>query len=65
MHLKSVDYSKYIAIVDMRLWRLSTPHSTDRERGDGTVYTWKDYGDKVFETILRKANFFFCDYSCK
>ena len=36
------------------LWRLSTPSSADREKGDGIVYTWKDYGDKVFETILRR-----------
>ena len=39
MHLKSFYYSKYIAIVDMRiLWRLSTPSSADREKGDDTVY---------------------------
>ena len=37
--LKSLDYSKYIAIVDMSLlWRLSTPSSFDRKKGDGTVY---------------------------
>ena len=40
MHLKSVDYFKYIAIVDMGLlWRLSTPSSAEREKGDGTVCT--------------------------
>ena len=40
MHLKSVDYSKYIAIIDMGLlWRLSTPSSAEREKGDETVYT--------------------------
>ena len=53
MHLKCVYYSKYIAIADMGLlWRLSTSSSADREKGDGAVYIWKDYGDKVFETIL-------------
>ena len=41
------------------LWRLSTSSSADRERGDGTVYTWKDYGGKVFETIHRS----FYDYT--
>ena len=34
------------------LWQLSTPFSAEREKCDGTVYTWKD-GDKVFETIHR------------
>ena len=54
MHLKSVYYSKYIAVVDMALlWQLSTPSSAEREKDDGTVYTWIDYGDKVFEIILR------------
>ena len=54
MHLKSVYYSKCIAVVDMALlWRLSTPSSAEREKDDGTVYTWIDYGDKVFEIILR------------
>ena len=55
MNLKGIDYSKYIEIVDMGLlWRLPTPSSADREKGDGTVYTWKDYRDKVFEILLRR-----------
>ena len=55
IHWKCVDYSKYIAIVDMGLlWRLSAPFSPDREKGDGAVYTKKDYRDKVFESIFRK-----------
>ena len=58
MYLKSVDCSKYIATINMRvLWRLSIPSSADIKRGDGTVYTSKDYGDKVFETILRRQTF--------
>ena len=28
--------------------------SADREKSDGIVYTWKDYGDKVFEIILTR-----------
>ena len=48
-------YSKCIAIVDMGLlWRLSSPSSADREKSDGIVYTWKDYGDKVYEIILTR-----------
>ena len=55
IHLKSVSYSEYIAIVDMGLlWRLPAPFSADREKGEGTVYTWKDYVGKVFEIILTR-----------
>ena len=36
------------------LWRLSSPSSADREKSDGIVYTWKDYGDKVYEIILTR-----------
>ena len=55
MRLKNADYCKYIAILDMGLlWRLSAPSTADREKDDVTVYTWKDYGIKVFETILRR-----------
>ena len=55
MHLKSVDYSKYITVVDMGLlWRLSTPSPADRGKGDRIVNTWKNYEDKVFGTILKR-----------
>ena len=58
MYLKSVDCSKYIAIVDMRVFcQLPIPSSAGIKRGDGTVYPWKYYGDKVFETILRRQTF--------
>ena len=36
------------------LWQLSAASSADREKGDGTVYTWKDYGDRILEIILTK-----------
>ena len=29
-------------------------HSVGRNNDDGTVYTWKDYGVKFFETILKR-----------
>ena len=55
MHLKSLDYSKYIAIAVMELLsRLSTLTSAIRGKDDGSVSTWKDYGKKVFETILKR-----------
>ena len=33
---------------------MATLSSADGEKDDGIVYTWKNYGDKVFETILRR-----------
>ena len=36
------------------LWRLPPSSSADREKGDRAIYTWKDYGDKVFEIILTR-----------
>lgn len=34
----------YTLIVDMGLiWRLAAPTTEDREKGDGTKYTWGDY----------------------
>ena len=33
---------------------MSAPSSADREKRDGIVYTWKDYGDKVFEITLTR-----------
>ena len=55
MQSQSVDYFKYIEIVDIGLLRsLSPPSSSDRKKGDGTVYTWKDYVENVFKTILKR-----------
>ena len=55
MYWKSVYYSKYVAILDMGLlWGLSAPSSTDKEKCDRAVYTWKDYGDNVFKIILKR-----------
>ena len=46
---------KYIAIVDMGLLRwLSAPSLVNREKGDGTVSKWEDYGDKVCKIILTR-----------
>ena len=44
---------KYIALVDMCfLWRLATPSAEDREKPDGSVFTWGDYADKLFSIAL-------------
>ena len=53
--MKSIYYSEYIAIVDTGLqWRFSEPSSDDREKVDGKVNTWKNYGHKVFEIKLTR-----------
>ena len=44
---------KYIALVDMGfLWRLATPSAEDREKPDGSVFTWGDYADKLFSIAV-------------
>eukprot|EP00794_Sanderia_malayensis_P000931 gene931-241_t len=45
----------YTAIVDMGfIWRLATPTTEDREKNDGTYYTWNDYADRVFSLVLSR-----------
>ena len=52
MKLVNIVMNDYIAIVDMGLlWRVATPTAEDRDKGDGTFFTWKDYADKVFNII--------------
>ena len=46
---------EYIAMLGMGfIWRLSTPSLEDRERSDGTSFTWRDYASKVFDVILSR-----------
>ena len=34
----------YIAILDMgMIWRMASPTSEDREKRDGTKFSWDDY----------------------
>ena len=43
------------AIVDMGLiWRISTPNKEDREKEDGTTFTWGDYADKLIKLIMKR-----------
>ncbi|KAG1664228.1 hypothetical protein GQR58_019910 [Nymphon striatum] len=45
----------YIAILDMGLiWYLATPSLEDRQRSDGTSFTWKDYASKMFTLITMR-----------
>ena len=37
--------------------RLSTPSLEDRERSDGTSFTWKDYASNVFDVILSRHRY--------
>eukprot|EP00112_Aurelia_sp_Birch-Aquarium-sp1_P018096 Seg4270.2 transcript_id=Seg4270.2/GoldUCD/mRNA.D3Y31 product="hypothetical protein" protein_id=Seg4270.2/GoldUCD/D3Y31 len=44
-----------LALIDMGfMWRLSTPTSEDREKGDESVFTWKDYATKMFFLITSR-----------
>ena len=50
--------SNYVAIVDMGLiWRLGTPSTDDRIKGDGTNYTWGGYADRFFDLILLRHSY--------
>ena len=45
----------YIAIVDMGLlWRLAIPSIEDREKPDGSIYTWFDYGEKMLSLLMAR-----------
>ena len=40
----------YTAIIDMGfIWRSATPNTEDREKQDGSVYTWGDYAEKLVD----------------
>ena len=45
----------FTAIVDMGLiWRLAAPNTEDREKSDGSKYTWGDYREQVVLTVMRR-----------
>jgi len=46
----------YTSIIDMGLiWRLITPSIEDREKGDGTKYTWGgEYEEKLVNFVLKR-----------
>ena len=45
----------YTSLIDMWfIWRLSTPRKEDREKKEDSVYTWRDYACKVYETIISR-----------
>ena len=47
--------NSYIVLVDMGfIWRLSTPSAEDREKLDGSRYTWGDYATKMFNCIVQR-----------
>ena len=50
--------SLYTAIVDMGfIWHLAAPNIEEREKCYGTMYTWKDYADKVVESVLKRHKY--------
>lgn len=45
----------YTSLIDMGLiWRLTAPNIEDREKGDGTKYTWGDYAQKMMNCVLKR-----------
>ena len=55
MQVISLIAQTYIAVVDMGfLWHLTCPSSQDHEKQDGTMFTWHEYAEKVFSTILSR-----------
>ena len=51
--LDSADLQNFTAVVDMGFfWRLCMSNTEDREKGDETKYTWADYANKIFFTIM-------------
>ena len=52
---QSINVPSYIALIDMgMIWRVASPTAEDREKGDGTRYTWGDYAQKVCSIILAR-----------
>ncbi|CAB3976667.1 Hypothetical predicted protein [Paramuricea clavata] len=50
-----IDVSSYTALVDMgMIWRLASPTMEDREKNDGSTYTWGNYTDKVTSMLLAR-----------
>lgn len=57
LHMQPIDMDgdMYTALVDMGfIWRLATPTAEDREKPDGTVFTWGDYANKIFSVVLSR-----------
>ena len=49
------EITSYTAVVDMgMIWRLATPTVKDRDKGDGSPYTWGDYANKMASMILAR-----------
>ena len=36
------------------MWRVTAPSTCEREKSDGTKYTWADWAKKVFELIVSR-----------
>ena len=63
MNFQNVNVTDYITVIDMGfIWRRSKSNSDERNKTDGTCYTWGAYAEKVFKLILQRhsnaTNFF-------
>ena len=58
------EITSYTVVVDMgMIWRLAAPTVEDRDKGDGSPYTWGDYANKMTSMILARhkdANSIIC-----
>ena len=53
LHFEPTKLDQYIGIIDMgMIWRIATPKSDEREKADGTPYTWDDYATKIINIIF-------------
>ena len=54
-NLQPIQLDEYVALIDMgMIWRMATPTVEDREKADGTVYTWGDYVSKIINLIISR-----------
>ncbi|XP_028404399.1 uncharacterized protein LOC114527028 [Dendronephthya gigantea] len=52
---RPVTLTSYTALIDMgMIWRLATPTAEERDKADGSDYTWNDYANKVVNIIVTR-----------
>ena len=55
LNFQPIQLDEYVALIDMgMIWRMATPTVEDREKADGTVYTWGDYVSKIINLITSR-----------
>jgi hypothetical protein len=58
--------ANYTALIDMGfIWRVALPTAEDREKQDGSVFTWQDYAAKMFRLVICRHASASMDHICK